>query len=82
MPVGVDKVVEIVNVNEQVGLHEDDGEKLQVAPAGNPEHENEAGVVVPPIKLAVTVDDEVVDPCTTLPDDGLGEIKKANGMLM
>lgn len=76
VPVGVPPVVDIVNVDEQVGLH-DNGENEQDAPAGNPAQLNVTGCVVPETRLDVTVV-EVELPCVTLPELGLADMEKSN----
>ena len=56
VPVGVDPLVAIVNVLEQVGLHEP-GENDAVAPAGSPEAAKLTGCVGPEASVAVIVFD-------------------------
>jgi len=76
VPVGVVAAVEIVNVEDAVGLM-DDGLKEQDAPDGSPaEHDSDTDCVEPLVKVAVAVV-AALEPCTTEPLEGLTDTEKS-----
>jgi len=77
VPVGVVAAVEIVNVEDAVGLMEE-GLKEQDAPDGSPaEHDSDTDSEVPLTKVAVAVA-ATLELCTTEPLDGLTDTEKSN----
>lgn len=63
LPAGVDVVVLIVNIGEQLAVQEA-GEKLPVAPVGNPETANENCWLTPEFTVAV-IEVETLEPAMT-----------------
>ena len=77
VPAGVDVLVDIVIVVEQVGTHEV-GAKDAVAPEERPDALNVTATEVPDMRVAVTV--AVTEPpAVTVPDVGLTARLKSNG---